>query len=136
MTGLPKSCLPYTNWRPTRCAMVAGQDECGCTPQPVSCTARSAMPGRAVPGRAVPGRAVPGRAVPGRAVPGRAVPGRAVPGRAVPGRAGPGAADVYPRRAGAVTTWPVQPGHGLWLVQNVAASAGIAVGTARPGTAR
>ncbi len=58
--------------------------------------------------------------------PGGAGPGGAGPGGAGPGGAGPGGADGYPRRGGAVTTWPVQPGHGLWLVQNVADRVSVA----------
>ncbi|HLI36484.1 MAG TPA: ATP-binding protein [Streptosporangiaceae bacterium] len=48
------------------------------------------------------------------------------PGSAGPGSAGPGSADGYPRSGGTVTTWPVQPGHGLWLVQNVADRVSVA----------
>ncbi len=58
--------------------------------------------------------------------PGGAGPGGAGPGGAGSGGAGPGGADGYPRRGGAVTTWPVQPGHGLWLVQNVADRVSVA----------
>jgi len=73
-----------------------------------------------------PGGAGPGSAGPGGAGPGSAGPGGAGPGGAGSGGAGPGGADGYPRRGGAVTTWPVQPGHGLWLVQNVADRVSVA----------